>query len=168
MSTPRTATIPDAQEPAEVPGISGDLLTLADARVEDVGRSASSVPNGNKKRLVGRNPVNQIFVGQVQADRHGGESIMQELVDAVATGDRDAVFAVASRFVEGVPAVVEQKITVEDKWLTVDEVAAHANVCRMTVWRWRNERGLKFSKVGTVVRIRRSELDGLLNKHMQG
>jgi len=147
---------------------STDLLTLADMRDKDVGRSVSSTPDGEKKRPANRQPMNQIFVGQVQGDRHGGESIMQELVDAVATSDRDAVFAIAKRLVDAGSADTGQTNRPEDKWLTVTQVAEYANVSRMTAWRWRNEQGLKFTKVGGVVRVRRSELDGFLNRHLQG
>jgi excisionase family DNA binding protein len=95
-------------------------------------------------------------------------AIIQDLVDAVATGDRDRIFAKAKRLVDGTPVVVEQTTRPEDRWMTVEEVAGQANVCRMTVWRWRNEQGLKFTKVGNVVRVRQSELDGFLKRHMQG
>ena len=95
-------------------------------------------------------------------------AIMQKLIEAVAANDRDAVFAIAQRLVNGAHAVGEHANKPEDKWMTVEEVAAHANVSRMTAWRWRNEQGLKFTKIGNVVRIRRSELDRFLNKHMQG
>ena len=33
MSAPKTPTIPDAQELAKLPGISGDLLTLTEVRI---------------------------------------------------------------------------------------------------------------------------------------
>src|ERR1017187_6838948 len=82
---------------------------------------------------------------------HDDETVMQELADAVRANDRDAVFALAKRLVDGTPAVVEQVATVEDKWLTVEEVVQYANVSRMTVYRWRNEQGLKFAKIGNVV-----------------
>ena len=65
--------------------------------------------------------------------------ILKELSNMIALDNRDAVLALAKRLVDGSPAVVEQVVTVEDKWLTVEQVAAHANVCRMTVWCWRNE-----------------------------
>ena len=38
-------------------------------------------------------------------------------------------------------------------------------VSRATVWRWRNEHGLKTVAVGNVVRIRDSDLQAFLQRH---
>jgi len=96
------------------------------------------------------------------------DAMIVELADAVAAKDPERVFRLAALLVDEAHASAEHTNNVEDRWMTVEEVAAHANVCRMTVWRWRNEQGLRFTKVGNVVRVRRSTLDAFLGKHMQG
>lgn len=65
-------------------------------------------------------------------------------------------------------SVVGSSMGADDKWLTLGEAAEYANVHKMTIWRWRNEEGMNSAKIGGVVRIRRSELQGFLEKHMQG
>lgn len=106
-----------------------------------------------------------LAIVQRPVDHH---AMIVELADAVAAKDSKRVFRLAAQLVDEAQAIAEQTNKVEDRWMTVDEVATYTNVCRMTIWRWRNEQGLKFTKVGNVVRIRRSELDAFLNKHTQG
>jgi excisionase family DNA binding protein len=55
----------------------------------------------------------------------------------------------------------------DDKWLTPGEAAEYANVCTMTIWRWRNEEGMNSVKIGGVVRIRRSELQKFMERHIE-
>jgi excisionase family DNA binding protein len=99
---------------------------------------------------------------------HDDETIMRKLAEAVATGDRDAVFTIARRLVSGSTAVVAPTTTVEDRWLTRGEAAVYANVSRMTIWRWCNERGLAFTKVGSVVRIRSAVLRKFMEQRDSG
>ena len=89
MSTPRTATIPDAQEPAEVPGIAADLVTLADVRAEDVNCSAWKPP-------VSRHPATRKYcVGRKEADPHAMRSdvLLTQIDHAVTAGDQEKLFA---------------------------------------------------------------------------
>jgi excisionase family DNA binding protein len=94
--------------------------------------------------------------------------ILKELSNMIALDNRNAVLALAKRLIGCPPAVVEQAATVEDKWMTPGEAALYANISRMTIWRWRNERGLPFTKVGAVVRIRSTVLQKFLEQHKSG
>lgn len=91
MSTPQAATVADAQELAEVPGISADLLTLAEVRAEDVSCSAWKPP-------VSRHPATRKYcVGRKEADRHamGSDELLAQIGAAAAAGDRNGVLALA-------------------------------------------------------------------------
>ena len=41
-------------------------------------------------------------------------------------------------------------------------------VSRSTVWRWTAEQGLKVVRVGNVTRIRESDLEAFLKRHVEG
>lgn len=47
----------------------------------------------------------------------------------------------------------------EDRWLSVEEIAAHLGVRRDTVYRWVNERNLPAHKIGRIWKFNRSEVD---------
>lgn len=47
----------------------------------------------------------------------------------------------------------------EDRWLSVEEIAAHLGVRRDTVYRWVNERNLPAHKIGRIWKFNRGEVD---------
>jgi excisionase family DNA binding protein len=49
--------------------------------------------------------------------------------------------------------------TMEDRWLSVDEIAGHLGVSRDTVYRWIDHRGLPAHKVGRLWKFKKDEID---------
>jgi len=47
----------------------------------------------------------------------------------------------------------------DDRWLSVDDIAAHLGVSRDTVYRWIDHRGLPAHKVGRLWKFRKAEID---------
>lgn len=47
----------------------------------------------------------------------------------------------------------------EERWLSVEEIAAHLGVRRDTVYRWVNERNLPAHKIGRIWKFNRGEVD---------
>jgi excisionase family DNA binding protein len=47
----------------------------------------------------------------------------------------------------------------EERWLSVDEIAAHLGVKRDTVYAWINERGMPAHKIGRLWKFSRAEID---------
>ena len=131
-------------------------------------KPAPTLSTAQRPLLHGPQSVLALLPSPVDHHAHDEVNLMRTLVDAVATGDRDAVFTIARCLVSGSTAVVEQRTTFEDKWLTPAEAAVYANVSRMTIWRWCNERGLAFTKVGSVVRIRSAALQKFMEQHESG
>jgi excisionase family DNA binding protein len=55
-----------------------------------------------------------------------------------------------------------------ERFLTLAEVRQRLAISKMTLWRWRQERGLREVRVGGCVRVRESDLEAFLNRHEQG
>ena len=47
----------------------------------------------------------------------------------------------------------------EERWVGVDDVAAHLGVAKDSVYRWIDERGLSAHRVGRLFRFKLSEID---------
>ena len=47
----------------------------------------------------------------------------------------------------------------EERWVSVDDVAAHLGVAKDSVYRWIEERGLPAHRVGRLFRFKLSEID---------
>ena len=47
----------------------------------------------------------------------------------------------------------------EDRWLSVEEIAAYLGVKRDTVYKWKRLKGMPHHKVGRLVKFRREEVD---------
>jgi excisionase family DNA binding protein len=47
----------------------------------------------------------------------------------------------------------------EDRWLSVDEIAAYLGIKRDTVYRWISERTLPGHKIGRLWKFRKEEID---------
>ncbi len=47
----------------------------------------------------------------------------------------------------------------EDRWLSVDEIAAYLGIKRDTVYRWISERNLPGHKIGRLWKFRKEEID---------
>lgn len=52
-----------------------------------------------------------------------------------------------------------------ERFLTLSEVRAMLKLSRATLWRWTAENGLKVVRVGSVTRIRESDLEAFLKRH---
>ena len=50
-------------------------------------------------------------------------------------------------------------LAIEDRWLSVDEIAAHLGVKRDTVYTWIGERQMPAHKVGRLWKFQRAEVD---------
>jgi excisionase family DNA binding protein len=50
-----------------------------------------------------------------------------------------------------------------EAFYTLGEVIKTLKVSRTTLWRWRNERGLRMVRIHGVIRIRKSDLGHFLN-----
>jgi excisionase family DNA binding protein len=55
----------------------------------------------------------------------------------------------------------------EKCFLKLKEVQDRLGVSRSTVWRWHAERGLRVVTIGSVTRIRESDLMEFLNRHVK-
>ena len=55
-----------------------------------------------------------------------------------------------------------------EHYYRVTEVAQRMAVSRATVWRWTTERGLKVVSIGSVTRIRESDLLAFIARHEKG
>jgi len=51
------------------------------------------------------------------------------------------------------------KMAAEERWVGVDDVAAHLGVAKDSVYRWIDERGLPAHRVGRLFRFKLSEID---------
>jgi len=47
----------------------------------------------------------------------------------------------------------------EDRWLSVDEIAAYLGIKRDTVYRWISERNMPGHKIGRLWKFRKEEID---------
>jgi excisionase family DNA binding protein len=47
----------------------------------------------------------------------------------------------------------------DDRWLSVEEIAAHLGVKRDTVYKWVRLKGMPHHKVGRLVKFRQAEVD---------
>ena len=55
-----------------------------------------------------------------------------------------------------------------DRYLTLSEVEKMMSVSRATVWRWRNEQGLKVVSIGGITRIQEHDLRVFIQRHKSG
>ena len=51
------------------------------------------------------------------------------------------------------------EMAAEERWVGVDDVAAHLGVAKDSVYRWIDERGLPAHRVGRLFRFKLSEID---------
>lgn len=56
----------------------------------------------------------------------------------------------------------------QERYVTLKEIRDRFGVSRSTVWRWQAEQGLKVMKVGSVIRVRESDLDAFVTRHVHG
>ena len=55
----------------------------------------------------------------------------------------------------------------EERFLKLKDVQCRFGVSRSTVWRWHAERGLRVVSVGGVTRIRESDLQAFVERHLK-
>ena len=58
-----------------------------------------------------------------------------------------------------VRAPVRLEAVLEDRWLSVDEIAAHLGIKRDTVYKWISERQMPAHRVGRLWKFRKEEVD---------
>ena len=56
----------------------------------------------------------------------------------------------------------------EERWVCVEDVAAHLGVAKDSVYRWIDERGLPAHRVGRLLRFKLSEIDEWVHHGSQG
>jgi excisionase family DNA binding protein len=56
----------------------------------------------------------------------------------------------------------------EDHFLRLKDVQERFAVSRSTVWRWQAEHGLRVVSVGGVTRVRESDLQAFVERHLKG
>ncbi len=47
----------------------------------------------------------------------------------------------------------------EDRWLSVDEIAKYLGVRRDTIYRWINDKGMPANKIGRLWKFKKDEVD---------
>ena len=52
----------------------------------------------------------------------------------------------------------------EDRWLSVDEIAAYLGIKRDTVYKWINDKGLPAHKIGRLWKFKKDEIDCWVRK----
>jgi hypothetical protein len=130
-------------------------------------------------------PREDLAIVECATDHHvqDDKTIIQQLADAVATGDRDEVFFVAKRLVDSTPAVGEQlelerlieTIVIkvgkallatrkESHYWRLDRAAEACNVSPRTFAEWLADGKVHFFKLGRVVLIDPVELKADLSK----
>ena len=60
------------------------------------------------------------------------------------------------------------RIAATEKLLTLQDVATAADVSRWTVWRWHTAEGLRVVKIGAVARVRETDWQAFVSRHLQG
>jgi excisionase family DNA binding protein len=55
---------------------------------------------------------------------------------------------------------VEQGAVMEDRWLSVDEIAAYLGVKRDTIYKWIDEKALPAHRIGRLWKFKKEEVDG--------
>ena len=50
-------------------------------------------------------------------------------------------------------------MTVEERWVSVEDVASHLGVNKDSIYRWINNKGLPVHKIGRLFRFKLSEVD---------
>jgi len=56
----------------------------------------------------------------------------------------------------------------EDRYLKLEDVQIRFGVSRTTLWRWREDRGLRVTEIGGIKRIKETDLHDFLDRHLQG
>ncbi len=55
----------------------------------------------------------------------------------------------------------------EERWVSVDDVAAHLGVAKDSIYRWVEERNLPAHRVGRLFRFKLSEIDEWVRQHSE-
>jgi len=58
--------------------------------------------------------------------------------------------------------------TLEDKWLSADEIANHLGISKDTLYAWISNRGLPAHRVGRLWKFQRTEVDGWIRSGRAG
>lgn len=53
----------------------------------------------------------------------------------------------------------------EDRWLSVEEIAEHLGITRYTVYKWVSRLGLPSHKIGRLLKFSKSEIDEWVKRH---
>ncbi len=60
------------------------------------------------------------------------------------------------------------KMSPEERWVDVSDVAAHLGVAKESIYRWIDNRGLPAHRVGRLFRFKLSEVDGWVKQSSEG
>jgi len=55
-------------------------------------------------------------------------------------------------------------MTVEERWLSVDEIAGHLGISKETVYRWLEKKKIPAHRVGKLWRFKHSEVDAWIKQ----
>ncbi len=64
--------------------------------------------------------------------------------------------------------LVGAKLPGEDRWLSVDEIAAHLGIKRETVYPWINNKNMPAHKVGRLWKFKKDEVDNWIRTGKAG
>lgn len=56
----------------------------------------------------------------------------------------------------------------EDRWLSVDEMAGYLGVRRDTIYRWINDKGMPAHRIGRLWKFKKTEVDGWVHEGKAG
>lgn len=60
------------------------------------------------------------------------------------------------------------RIAATETLLTLQDCATAAKVSRWTIWRWHTAEGLRVVKIGSVARVRESDWQAFVGRHLTG
>jgi len=55
--------------------------------------------------------------------------------------------------------MMESKMKMEDRWLSVDEIGDYLGIKRDTVYKWISEKGMPAHKIGRLWKFKKDEVD---------
>jgi len=56
----------------------------------------------------------------------------------------------------------------ETRFFKLSDLQQMFGVSRTTLWRWREDRGLRVTEIGGIKRIKETDLHDFLDRHLQG
>jgi excisionase family DNA binding protein len=66
---------------------------------------------------------------------------------------------IQARQAPGLPSLETAGIPIDDRWLSVDEIAAYLGIKRDTVYKWIDEKAMPSHRLGRYWKFRKDEID---------